>query len=530
MKILDCRTFKEMLLSGANNLENKKEEINALNVFPVPDGDTGTNMSMTFGSGVSEVNKLMNDHLGDTAKVLAKNMLMGARGNSGVILSQIFKGFQKSIDGKETITVPELAEAFMNGAAVAYKAVMKPVEGTILTVIREGSEAAYRYVAAKPDTTVEEFFEVLLKNAQKSLEHTPDLLAVLKEVGVVDSGGSGLTAIIQGFVACLKGSPVRLIGAEEHKSTDIGYGVDVTIELTPRYQEEFDPEILSKSLGKTSNVLEITRDAIYARVRVNCMSPGEILTTVQRFGEMLDISVVNLALVADEEPEEEEEEEEPMEEYEIIAVCNGDGIREEFENLGVNYTINGGQTMNPATEDFVEAIEQTNAEHVFILPNNSNIILAAQQACEVLSERDIVVLPTTTIPEGLSACIAFNSEVDAETNINQMNEAIRHVRTGEVTTAIKNTRYNSVSIHKGDYMGIMGKDILVSTRNMMNTTKKLIDRLVTRDTTFVTIIYGKDVTRQQADELTEYITKKYNADCGLIEGKQDLYPFILGAE
>ncbi|MBR0385748.1 MAG: DAK2 domain-containing protein, partial [Erysipelotrichaceae bacterium] len=524
-------TFKEMLLSGANNLQNKKEDINALNVFPVPDGDTGTNMSMTFGSGVTEVGKTMNDHVGDTAKVLAKNMLMGARGNSGVILSQIFKGIQKTFAGKETVNVADIATAFVNGAQVAYKAVMRPVEGTILTVARESSLTAYKAVAENPAISIEEYFDILQKQAQISLDHTPDLLAVLKEVGVVDSGGSGLVSIIEGFNSYLHGSPISLADESESKAVEIGYGVDIHLELSSRYQDEFDPEILSKSLAKSSNVLEITRDAIYARVRVNSLNPGEIISTVQRFGEMLDVKVVNLSMV--DQPKEVpviEAKKEPEVEYEIVTVCNGEGIKEEFQSLGADHVINGGQTMNPATEDFVAVIEKTNAAHVFILPNNSNIILAAQQACEVLSDRDIVVIPTTTIPEGLSACIAFNGEADAETNITMMTDAVKGVKTGEVTTAIKNTRYNNVSIHKGDYMGIAGKDILVSTRRMMETTKKLVDKLIDNNTSFVTIIHGLGVKESDVKALTDYITRKYNVDCGLIDGKQDLYPFIIGAE
>ena len=530
MKVMDCNTFKEMLISGANHLQNRKEDINALNVFPVPDGDTGTNMSMTFVSGVNEVNKLMNDHVGDTAKVLAKNMLMGARGNSGVILSQIFKGIQKTFDGKETVTVEDMANGFVYGASVAYRAVMRPVEGTILTVARESSEAAHKAFEENPQISFEEYFDVLQKSAQVSLQHTPDLLAVLKEVGVVDSGGSGFTTIVEGFNAYLHGQPILLAGAEETKTVEIGYGVDVHLELSPRYQNEFDPEILSRSLAKNSKVLEVSRDAIYARVRVNSLNPGEILSTVQKFGEMLNIKIVNLSISDSKIEESIKKEPEPSVEYELITVCNGEGLKEEFTNLGVDYVIYGGQTMNPATEDFVEAINKTNAKHVLILPNNSNIIMAAQQAKEVLSEKDIIVIPSTTIPEGLSACIAFNSEVDPETNVAAMTEAVHGVRTGEVTTAIKNTKYNNVSIREGDYMGITGKDIIASTRNMMKTTKSLVDKLIDDDTSFVTIVYGKDVSESNVKELTDYITRKYSVDCGLIDGKQDLYPFIIGAE
>ncbi len=526
MDRLDCKTFKEMFTSGANNLENKHEEVNSLNVFPVPDGDTGTNMSMTFTTGINEMNNLMNDHVGDSAKVLAKNMLMGARGNSGVILSQIFKGIQKSLDGKDVATTEDIVNAFSNGAVVAYKAVMTPVEGTILTVVRESSEAGRVYFQQKPNASIEEYFNVVYQQAQKSLKNTPELLPVLKEAGVVDSGGAGYTAVLEGVVSYLNGKP---IGVSENKAETVekGYCIEVEIQLSEKYQKEFDPAILNKSLAKSSNVLDISRNEKVATIHVHTLNPGVILSICQKFGEMDQVKVANLAKGHESilEPVVSEEVE-----YEFITVCNGKGIAEEFKTLGVNHVINGGQTMNPATEDFVEIIKKINAKTIFILPNNGNIILAAQQAKEVMSDHNIVVLASKTIPEGLAACIAFNCEESIENNIENMNEAMANVTTGEVTTAVKDTTYNKLKINNGDYMGICGKEILVSTNDLLNTTKQLLDRIIDDNKVYVTLIYGQDIGEDIANEIKDFILEKYDVDCGIINGNQELYPFIIGVE
>ena len=525
MKVLDCAHFKEMLVSGANNLANKHEEINKLNVFPVPDGDTGTNMNMTFGSGVAEVSKVMSDHVGDTCKLLSKSMLMSARGNSGVILSQIFKGVYKSVAEKQKVTSADLAEAFVNGSRIAYRAVMRPVEGTILTVSREASDYGKHHVDNNPDTTIEQYFDVLLKEARESLSRTPDLLPVLKEVGVVDSGGAGLVAVLEGFVAYLKGRPVGVKNAAaEEEEKELGYCVEAVVKLT----KSFDEKRISNAVGKTGSIINLCGAANEAKVHVHSLKPGDIISTLQTFGELMSVKIDNLAVSHTVMLSYEDNQ--PKEKYAIITVCNGDGIVDMFHNLGVTNFINGGQTMNPSTESFVSMIEKINADNIIILPNNGNIILAAEQSREVLSDRNITVLPTKTIPEGIAACVVFNPEGELEENIEEMKAAVANVTTGSVTHAIKDTSFNGIQIKEGDFMAIKGKDIVASLPDMMETSRALLDALISDDTSVVTIIYGSEATKEQAEQLQKYVVSEYDVDCDVTDGKQDLYPFIVGVE
>ena len=527
MNILNCEMFKSMLISGANNLENKHEEINQLNVFPVPDGDTGTNMSMTFGSGVREVEKLMNDHVAETAKVLSKNMLMGARGNSGVILSQIFKGIQRAVDGKQSITVKEMAEAYQNGVKIAYKAVMRPVEGTILTVVRESAEAGTKLVENNPEVSILEYFETVLQAARVSLANTPNLLAVLKEVGVVDSGGAGLVAILEGFVAALKGEAIKLKEAGQETVTNEGYCVEIIVRFNNEFKETFNSDKLRKSLSRTCNDTKCTRNDAEARIHVHTKTPGEVITIAQKFGDLTFVKVENIAISHEHVLNFAEE---PKEKYAIIAVCNGKGIEDLFRNIGVKYFVSGGQTMNPPTESFVEIINKINASNIIILPNNSNIVMAAQQVSEVITDKNIAVIPTSSIPEGISACIAFDQDGELADNVEAMTAAKGQVATGSVTHAIKDTSYNNIAINEGDYIGICGKEIVASTRDLVETSKILLDNLISEDSGYVTIIYGSETDEATGNQLADYIREKYKIDCEVDSGQQDLYPFIIGVE
>ncbi len=532
MKVLNCTQFKEMIVSGANNLENNHEVINTLNVFPVPDGDTGTNMMMTFSSGVSEANKVLNDHVGETAKVLAKGMLMGARGNSGVILSQIFKGINKSVTGKEEITTEDFAKAYAAGSTAAYKAVMKPVEGTILTVVRESGDAALAFMEANPDASMEELVDEIVLNAKVSLEHTPELLPVLKEVGVVDSGGAGLVAILEGFAAYLHGQPITIASgddSQEEENKFTGYCVEVEFNLEGQYKKIFDPKKLQQSLSKTCTAVKLLRKDNIVRLHVHTLNPGEILSTVIKFGEMNTVKVENMSI--SHQHTFEFEEEIPKEKYAIITVCNGDGIKEVFEQLGVKHFINGGQTMNPATEDFVALITtKINADNIIILPNNGNIVLAANQAKEVLGDRNIRVVETKSIPQGISSCLAFDSESDMDSNVEAMSEALTAVKTGEVTNAIKDTSYNGVAINAGDYIGICGNDILADASDLLVATKTLLENMIDEDSSFITLIYGNQTNEEVANEVSNYVKDELELDCEVVNGKQDLYPFIIGVE
>ncbi len=531
MKILDCKNFKGMLVSAANNLENKHEEIDKLNVFPVPDGDTGTNMKMTFCHAVEVTAANINDFVGDTAKFLSKQMLMGARGNSGVILSQIFKGLAKGLDGLQKATVEDVAKAVVNGSKVAYKAVMRPVEGTILTVCRESAEYAMHFFETNPNISIEEYFDFWLKEAKESLNRTPELLPVLKEVGVVDSGGAGLVTIIEGMVAYLHNSPIALKGAEEAtEKHDDGYCVEVACDLNDLYKKEFNPDRLKNSLGRNNDDIKLVRENNLVKLHAHSKTPGDVLNTMQRFGDMVTIKVEKLSEGHTELFTFDNVVVKEHTKYALISVCNGKGIEEHFKNVGVDYMVSGGQTMNPATEDFVNIINEVNADHVIILPNNSNIILAANQAKDIVDDKDVYVLPTKSIPQGISACIAFNFDGEMEENIESMNEAVSLVKTGSVTTAIKDTTYNSLEIRKDDFMGICEKEVIVATTDMMEAAQTTMDSLIEDESGYVTIIYGSSIDEATAQQLLDYVVDKYELEGELISGQQDLYPFVIGVE
>lgn len=530
MDQLDCTQFRAMLLSGAHNLANHEKEINTLNVFPVPDGDTGTNMNMTFSSGLSEIERQNTDHVDQTAKALSKGMLMGARGNSGVILSQIFKGIYKSVDGKDSLKTGDLAAAFENGSAVAYKAVMRPVEGTILTVVRESSQAAGEYLREHPQTDINGYFDVLCSQARESLKRTPDLLPVLKEANVVDSGGAGLVSILEGFQAYFQGRPVALKSAEqnaeEKKKALTGYQMEAVVLLNPTAREAFDPDRFTDSLRNKALEVNARQQGREVTLSLRTLVPGEILAELLRIGDPQTVNIVNLA--SPEEPQVEPEA--PVEPYAIISVCNAPGIEQQFRDLGVHYFVKGGQTMNPSTEDFVSLVQGMHAEHIIILPNNGNIILAANQAREVLGGRDVTILPTKTIPQGLVACQNFDPSVDLDTNLAAMQEAIAHVKSGSVTNAVKDSVYNSVSITAGDFMAISGDEIFASVPDLMTAARTLLDTLIDEDSGLVMVLYGRQATEEQAQQLQNYVNDKYDIDCVIAAGGQDLYPFIVGVE
>ena len=534
MNMLTGAVFKGMLESGCSNLNNKKAEVDALNVFPVPDGDTGTNMSLTFSNGINEVRKSGSDALPVIAKTLSRGLLMGARGNSGVILSQIFRGFNQYINGREELTVKEFSEALANGSKLAYKAVMRPVEGTILTVIRESTEAGTAYIEENPESTLEEFMDFLCDEAKKSLDNTPELLPVLKEAHVVDSGGSGLTVIFNGFRAFLQGQPVteesEPAAPEEKKNERAsGYRTEYILKLSDQGRRSLKIERFRKSLEQLGNEIILSNDDETLKVSIHTMTPGEILILAQRYGDFAKVQIENIqdelkpSIIEEEEPAEEKE-------FGMISVAAGDGLKKLFTDYQCDIVVSGGQTMNPSTEDFVTAVKKVNARHIFILPNNSNIIMAANQAAEVADGKEVIVLPTTSIPQGLSACIAFNPEASAEENRETMMDAVKAVSTGSVTYAIKDTTVDGREIHEGDYMGIKNKDIVVTGRDMLETAKGLIDNLCGEDTEIVTLIKGEDAKEEDCAALEAYIQDNYDVDVDVEDGGQPVYCFIIGAE
>lgn len=542
MERISGKLFKDMLASGMNNLTNHSAEVDSLNVFPVPDGDTGTNMSLTFSSGVNDAIKVEEDHVGKVAKVLSRGLLMGARGNSGVITSQIFRGFFQSVEHLEDMDALQLAQALVNGSRVAYRAVMRPVEGTILTVVREAADYTYAYTVTEEITDCIKVMEKMVLEANESLLRTPELLPVLAEVGVVDSGGKGLCIILEGFLSAMKGEVIapsndassydsaqtKIEGGEE----EFGFCTEFILHLTPTGIKHFSEEDFKNELATIGNSIVCVQDDDLVKVHVHTLEPQTAIKMGKRRGRFMKLKIENMQEQHDNILEKEEEEEVVAEhkKYAIITVVPGKGIDAMFKELRADIVVGGGQTMNPSTEDFVSAIGKVNADHIIILPNNSNIVLAANQACQVCEDKDIHVLPTKTIPQGLSACIMFNPEVDIEDNLAEMQEAIDHVKSGEVTYAIKDTTYEGLEIKKDEYMGIFGKAIVVSDPDMMASTKALLDKMLDEDSELVTLIYGDTATLEQAEEIAEYIEDTSDAEVEIHEGNQPVYSFIIGVE
>lgn len=544
MQVIDGKMFRQMINFGAILLHNNHPEVDALNVFPVPDGDTGTNMSLTFTSGASEVERLESDNIGDISKTLSKGLLMGARGNSGVILSQIFRGVSKSLKGKESATASDMAEAFLQGSKVAYRAVMKPTEGTILTVIRESSEAAAAYVTEGME--IEDYFSYFVKAASESLDRTPELLPVLKEVGVVDSGGAGLVLILTGFMSALVGETIERVdvkaeevkeeaalnnaGATAEKKAE-GYRTEFMLQLDPGKAKAFNQEGFANEMERIPGQrITIVVDEDIVRCKLYTKKPGNALNIGQRFGEFLKVDIENPN--AEDVKDDKISFDEPEKEVGVIAVAAGEGVKNAFLELHCDHVVSGGQTMNPATENLVAAIKGVHAKHVIVLPNNGNIVMTAQTAATVLEgEIDVIVIPTKTIPQGLSACIMFNPDASLEENVQEMTDAMSNVKTGQVTFAVRDTNIDGVEVHANDYMALVNKEIKACVPNKMEALKKSLEGLVDDDSEIITLICGGDVTAEEKSEAQSYIEENFE-DCELevIDGKQPVYSFIIGVE
>lgn len=555
MKILTGKLFKEMVLCGANTLHNNHPEIDALNVFPVPDGDTGTNMSMTFNAGAAEVKDMDTDNIYDIAKKLSKGLLMGARGNSGVILSQIFRGLAMGLEGYEEVDAVDFANAWANGAKVAYKAVMRPVEGTILTVIREASEKVVEY--AKEGMEIEDVFSYFVKEAENSLERTPELLPVLKEVGVVDSGGAGLLLVLTGFMAALSGDRVEFVNIKSegqvNAGTDLesgeegyGYCTEFIIRLEPSLIDKFSENQLKKELERIpGNSIVVVQDEEIVKVHVHTLKPGNALNLAQRFGEFVKLKIENMQEQANNLQNnanaqgsivgvDDKAKNAPTfeaKETAVITVCAGEGVEDAFLELHCDYVVSGGQTMNPSTEDMVAAVKEVNAKNVIILPNNSNIIMTAQQTATILEDEvNVIVIPTKTIPQGLSACIMFNPDASLDDNIADMTEAVGNVKTGQVTFAIKDTNIDGVEIKANDYMALVEKDIVDCKPNKLEALKVCLSKLVDDESELITLLVGEDVVDEEVEEIESYIEDNFEAELEVINGKQPVYSFIVGVE
>nr|WP_256521711.1 DAK2 domain-containing protein [Halobacillus sp. A5] len=541
-----------MVLQGAQHLKANSQMIDALNVFPVPDGDTGTNMNLSMTSGAEEVKKITENHAGAVGQALAKGLLMGARGNSGVILSQLFRGFSKTCEQKEALTTKDLAEAFQGGVKTAYKAVMKPVEGTILTVAREAGEAA-ETIAAQEDDVVA-FMEGVTNAAKESLKRTPDLLPVLKEVGVVDSGGQGLLTIYEGFLANLKGEDMpeagsssvsmdEMVNAEHHKSAqdfmetseiEFGYCTEfmVKFEQDKLEQNPYDEEQFREELSRHGDSLLVVSDEELIKVHIHAEYPGETMTLGQRYGSLINMKIENMreqhtSIVGDKKKTKAKE----LSEYGIVTVAMGEGVTRLFESLGADVVIQGGQTMNPSTKDISDAIDQVNAKNVLILPNNKNITMAAEQAAE-LAEADVKVVASKTIPQGMSALLGFNPDTDLQTNYEEMTGLMSQVKSGQVTYAVRDTQIEGLSIEKGHFMGIYEGDIKATKQSQFETAKNLLDEMIDEDEDeIVTIISGEEVSQEEQDELEAYLEERFeDIEVELHYGGQPIYSYIIAVE
>ncbi|WP_416720700.1 DAK2 domain-containing protein [Bacillus subtilis] len=551
IRTLNGRTFAEMILAGAQNLSQNASAVDALNVFPVPDGDTGTNMNLSMTSGAREVEQMDTDDIGKVGSALSKGLLMGARGNSGVILSQLFRGFSKSIETKKEINALEFAAALQAGVDMAYKAVMKPVEGTILTVAKDAAKKAM--ILAEKETDITALMIAVTEEAEASLNRTPELLPVLKEVGVVDSGGKGLLCVYEGFLASLKGETVPqkavlpslddMVSAEHHKSAqsmmntediEFGFCTEVMVRLD-QTKREFDEGTFRQDLSQFGDSLLVIADESLAKVHIHAEEPGNVLNYAQHYGELIKIKIENMreqhtSIISQESKPADNEIPPAKQPYGIVTVAMGEGISDLFKSIGASVVIEGGQTMNPSTEDIVDAVKSVNADTVFILPNNSNIIMAASQAASVVDEQ-VFVIPAKTVPQGMSALLAFNPDQEAEANEANMLSAIQQVKSGQVTFSVRDTHIDGKDIKKGDFMGILNGTIIGTSENQLSAAKMLLSEMIGEDDEIVTILYGEDASQEEAEQLEAFLSEKYEEiEVEIHNGKQPLYSYIVSAE
>lgn len=553
MKQIDAALLQKMLIGGAKRLEANKEYINELNVFPVPDGDTGTNMTMTALAAAKEVGNAPEVTIKEVTRALSSGSLRGARGNSGVILSQLFRGFYKGVNGEEVLTTETAAAGFKNAVDTAYKAVMKPKEGTILTVAKVTAEKAVE--CARNTEEFEEFAEVVIKEANAILKKTPEMLPVLKEAGVVDSGGQGLVEFLQGAVDVLSGKEVDLSGVEkaakkpatkaseaplEEKDIKFGYCTEFIVMTKEEISMEEEQKFKDFLMGIGDSIVVVADEDII-KVHVHTNHPGKAIEKGLTYGELTSMKIdnmreehrerLNLTQAEAQVEEQPAKPEEPKKDYGFVAVSIGQGMNDIFRELGVDYLIEGGQTMNPSTEDMLNAIEQVNAETVFILPNNKNIILAATQAQSLVEDKNVVIIPTTTVPQGISAIIGFDPEADAESNEESMKDIIECVKTGEVTYAVRDTSINGIAIKVDDIMGIDDDGIKKVGQNVEKVTLELLEEMVDEDSELISIYYGEDTTKEQAEALLEKVEEAYgDCDVQLEYGGQPIYYFLLSVE
>ena len=551
VKTINTELLQKMFLAGAANLEAKKEFINELNVFPVPDGDTGTNMTLTILSAAKEVKALENPDMVAIAKAISSGSLRGARGNSGVILSQLLRGFTKEIREHKEIDTITLAKACERATATAYKAVMKPKEGTILTVAKGASQKAAELAETTED--LDTFISEVINYAQEVLEKTPEMLPVLKEAGVVDSGGQGLLEVMRGAYDAFQGKEIdysaieasagtKMVKPSEQAETEIkfGYCTEFIIMLEKEFTAKDETEFKAYLESIGDSIVCVADDDI-VKIHVHTNDPGLAIQKALTYGQLSRMKIDNMReehqerLIKDAEKlaaqQAEAKKAEPRKEVGFIAVSIGEGMNEIFRELGADYIIEGGQTMNPSTEDMLNAIDQVNAEHIFILPNNKNIILAANQAQTLTEDKDIIVVPSKTVPQGITAIINYMPDADAQTNLEAMIEGIGNVKTGQVTYAVRDTHIDDKKIHEGDIMGIGDSGILAVGQSVEETTKEMLAQLVDEDTELISLYYGQDVQEESAENFAQEIEDLYpDVDVDVHSGGQPIYYYVLSVE
>ena len=549
MEKINGLVLAEMIDLGSKNLAKNAEKINSLNVFPVPDGDTGTNMNLSMSSGAKETAANVVENIGELGKSFSKGLLMGARGNSGVILSQLFRGMSQYIADKKEIDAKDFAAAIKNGVSIAYKAIIKPVEGTILTVAREAAEAGLK--AAKNTDSVVEVMEAIYAESQASLKRTPDLLPILKEVGVVDSGGQGLVCVYQGFVAALKGEKIEGLESVETNVVDMqfeddhdmdfmspedivyGFCTEFTVRLD-KEKKEFDEDKFRVDMSKFGDSLLVISDSEYVKIHVHTETPGEVFNYGQQYGELIKIKSDNMREQHREVLRKQEAKQatapKELKEQAMISISMGAGLSKVLTSMGVDYIVEGGQTMNPSTEDIMKAIKEVNAKNIFIFPNNKNIQLAAKQASE-LAEENVFVIESKTAPQGLAAVMVFNPQAAPEENFANMQEVLSTVSTLEVTHAVRDTNIEGVEIKKNEFMGIRDGKIVVSNLSLNTVLEELLEKSIDEDTEIVTLYLGEESTEEYTDFLEQLIEEKYpDVEVELIESGQPVYPYIIGVE
>ena len=549
MEKINGLVLAEMIDLGSKNLAKNAEKINALNVFPVPDGDTGTNMNLSMSSGAKETAANVVENIGELGKSFSKGLLMGARGNSGVILSQLFRGMSQYIADKKEVNAKEFAEAIQNGVSIAYKAIIKPVEGTILTVAREAAEAGLK--AAENTTSVVEVMEAIYAEAQASLKRTPELLPILKEVGVVDSGGQGLVCVYQGFVAALKGEKIEGLEAVETNLVDMqfeddhdmdfmnpedivyGFCTEFTVRLD-KEKKEFNEDKFREDMSKFGDSLLVISDSEFVKIHVHTETPGDVFNYGQQYGELIKIKSDNMREQHREVLRKQEAKQttapKELKEQAMISISMGAGLSKVLTSMGVDYIVEGGQTMNPSTEDIMKAIKEVNAKNIFIFPNNKNIQLAAKQAAE-LAEENVFVVESKTAPQGLAAVMVYNPQAAAEENFANMQEVLSTVSTLEVTYAVRDTNIEGVEIKKDEFMGIRNGKIVVSNLSLNTVLEELLEKSLDEDSEIVTLYLGEESTEEYTDFLEQLIEEKYpDVEVELIESGQPVYPYIIGVE